>query len=246
VGNLDRFFQIEKEWCVLHIPEQPNGFAIIIVGDKNHYVTESTSAWLQSRERNAFIERLRQEGYTICYSNLFGSNWGSPKAVDLLKRLYHIVVREEIVNKKIHVLAEGMGGLAALKLQAEMKNCIRSLAMLSPCIDLKIQAEKEKEKRLFYKRFIKELAGAYYVEEREVEEKVIKGFDLEAHKIITPIKIWHATDRVAYSVSTHSRRLEQIQENSSFPLSLSLHLYEKRFHLGKSIVRFFENYEKEL
>ena len=30
----ERFFQIETEWNVIHLPFKPNGFGILIIGDR--------------------------------------------------------------------------------------------------------------------------------------------------------------------------------------------------------------------
>ena len=66
--------------------------------------------------KNLQIQSLLKEGYTVFYSNLYGKNWGSEKAVKLAKRLYEHIIRSEIMNDKIHIIAEGMGALVALKL----------------------------------------------------------------------------------------------------------------------------------
>ena len=42
-------------------------------------------------------------------SNLFGRHWGAEKAVTYAKQLIHSVLKQEILNPKIHILAEGMG-----------------------------------------------------------------------------------------------------------------------------------------
>lgn len=241
-----RFFKIEDEWNVVHLPERPNGFAILIVGDRNHYVEGSTSLWIQNPERFQLIEKLRENGYTIFYSNLFGRHWGSPKAVHLLKRIYHIMIRNEILNEKIHIITEGMGALAVLKLMNEMESCLRSVSMLSPCIDLKGFMETEKKNKLFYKRFLKELSSAYQINEKLVEEQVVKKFDVNKFIFNTPIKIWHSTSGVPYNVKDHSRLYEEICQKNNSSVSLSLHLFEKRYKIINSLLLHLKHHEQIL
>ncbi|MEC1694074.1 alpha/beta hydrolase [Schinkia azotoformans] len=245
--NLDQhFFKINDQWNVIHLPERPNGFAILIIGDQNHYVDKTTSLWIQNPERFQMLENLREKGYTIFYSNLFGRHWGSPKSVHLLKQLYHLVIRREILNDKIHVIAEGMGALAALRLMNEMEPSLRSVSMLSPCLDLKAFINTEKNNKLFYKRLLKELAFSYKIEEKYVESEIINNFDLCNFTSKTPVKIWHSTNRVLYSFSDHSRSFEKIREQEGAPIELSIHLFEKRFHITSNIISYLKRYEQVL
>ena len=101
------FFCVGDQWNIVHLPRKPNGFAVLILGDVNHYVSKSNSFWLQHPERTRFVEILVQNGYTVFSSNLYGRNWGSWKASDLAEKVYHSVLRREILNKKIHIIAEG-------------------------------------------------------------------------------------------------------------------------------------------
>jgi hypothetical protein len=246
--NIDQnFFKINDQWNVIHLPERPNGFAILMIGDQNHFVDETTSSWIQNPERFQMIESFREKGYTIFYSNLFGRHWGSPKAVQLLKQLYHIVIRKEILNDKIHVIAEGMGALAALRLMNEMEPFLRSVSMLSPCLDLKAFINTEKNNKLFYKRLINELAFSYKIEEKYVESEIINNFNLCTFSSKTPVKIWHSTNRVLYSIPDHSRSFENIRrEQQGTPIDLSIHLFEKRFHITSNIISFLKRHEHVL
>lgn len=241
-----RFFKIKDQWNIIHLPERPNGFAILIVGDQNHYVDETTSLWIQNPDRFQMIEGLRNEGYTIFYSNLYGRHWGSWSAVQLLMQLYNMVIRKEIVNDKIHVIAEGMGSLAVLRLMEEMEQVIRSVSMLSPCIDLNGLIHTEKSKKLFYKRLIKELANAHKVDEKVVEKEIVENFDISNFTSKVPVKIWHSTNRVLYHVAEHSRKYEKIREIQGTPVELSLHLFEKRFHITQNIISYLRKNEQIL
>lgn len=240
------FFQLDNEWNIIHLPERPNGFAVLIIGDVNHYVTNSTSLWMQHQKRSELIYFLLDKGYTVFYSNLYGKNWGSPQALKLLQHLYHIVMRKQILNSKIHIVAEGMGAILALKYAKERKNTVRSIAMLSPCLDLKAIFSMEKYNKLFYKRFIKELAQAYGVLEKEVEEKIIAPYCLTDYVVNLPLKIWHATEAVNYPVAEHSRTLEKLCNLNGIPITLSFVLFERRFQIEKSLYLFFQQHERQM
>ena len=117
------------------------------------------------------LKSLQKAGYTIFYSNLYGKNWGSEKAVKLAKRLYEYMIRTEIMNEKIHVVAEGMGALAALKLLEEMNSSIRSIVLIESQYYLyKYHLELEKDHKFFYKKLLKELAYSFEQDEKQIVE----------------------------------------------------------------------------
>ncbi|WP_335870000.1 hydrolase [Bacillus sp. 2205SS5-2] len=156
-----RKFQLEKEWCIVHYPEKPNGFAVMILGDCHHYVDEESSFWSQHETRKNIIKELTVRGYLVCYTNLYGCHWGNDKAVNLAKMLYHHVIRTEIINERFHILADGMGGLVVEKLLPLLRDRIRSVVLYSPCLSIPVHLDFEKEQKFFYKKVLKELALAY-------------------------------------------------------------------------------------
>ena len=167
-----RNFQLDTEWNIIHYPEQPQGFGILIIGDERHFVDESTSFWLQNEGKKSQLEKLQKSGYMIFYSNLFGKNWGCKKAVMLAKQLYEHVIRAEIMNEKIHVIAEGMGALVALKLFNEMGTSIRSIIFINPILSLKDHLALEKDHKFFYKKLVNELAFSYECGGKQIFEKL--------------------------------------------------------------------------
>jgi hypothetical protein len=243
----ERFFMFEDQWNIIHLPYKPNGFGIMIIGDTNHFVDKGTSLWMQNSERRHLIEELLDKGYTIFYSNLFGRHWGSRKALDVSLKLYHNVMKNEILNKKIHLIVEGMGGLLALKLMEHLRGNIRSIAMINPCLYFKAHFNREKKNKLFYKRLKRELSIAYEVDEKDVDTFVNGDeFSCKNKQSNIPTKIWHAAIGSKYHVGDHSRCYESFRKINGSPIELSLHLSEGRFAFSKQITNFFKEYEKLL
>ncbi|MDX8361408.1 hypothetical protein [Cytobacillus sp. IB215316] len=243
--ELKRFLQLDKEWNVVHIPYKPNGFGVFVIGDKNHYVDQQTSFWMQNMGRSLLLDSFSNNGYTVFYSNLYNEHWGSPKALLLAKRLYHIIMRKEILNKRIHVLAEGMGALVALQLMEDDAAKIRSTVLLNPCIDLIAQANAEKDNKFFYKRFLKEFAAAHDIDEKNAEVHLM-NLKHEYKNNSTNIKIWQSVDNYYYNPMIHCRKYEKLRKSMSAPITLAYHLQEKRNSIAQSIIRFYRENEKVL
>lgn len=241
-----RFFQLGGQWNAVHVPEKPNGFGVLIIGDANHFVDPHNSLWLQHIGRKKIIEEILQCGYTLFYSNLFGAHWGSKQSVIHAKQLYHIILKQEILNDKIHILAEGMGALTALQLMEELQENLRSAAFINPCLDVKAQLSHEKDRKFFYKKVKNELSKAYQVPVKELEE--YEGFpDLNSfEKSSTPIKIWQTTTNFTYDPRLHCKRFEELREKQQKPIAVTYHLVEKRYSYGPSICQFFHKHEQEL
>ncbi|MFG6496837.1 alpha/beta hydrolase [Fictibacillus sp. UD] len=241
-----RTFQIDNQWNIIHLPEQPNGFAVMIIGDCSHYVDEYTSLWKQNTERANLIQSLKNQGYTIFYSNLYGRHWGSPASVILAKRLYHYVMKHEILNPNIHLIAEGMGSLVALRLMEDMENQIRSALFINPCIDLKHHFNHERQNRLFFKRLIREISSAYQTQVDDVELLIDSLPSIKDLKAKTPVQIWHAARGVAFNFKDHSRSYEKRRLDIHAPITLSIHVPETTFNPARAFQAFFKNHEKVL
>jgi pimeloyl-ACP methyl ester carboxylesterase len=236
-----RFFQLDEQWCIIHLPERPNGFALFIIGDKNHFVSEHTSFWIEHRGRHQLLCELLEYGYTIFYSHLYGRHWGSPKAVRLAKQLIYYVLKSEILNNRIYILAEGMGALVALQLLETMPKQIRAIVMLSPCLDLRAQLEYEKENKFFYKRMTREIALAYDIDEKNVE-KAVPSLLLVPHQV--PIKIWQLSGITHYPSSLHCRKYEQWMGATNHNVRVIYYLPEKWYQFGKAIHQFYQQYNE--
>jgi hypothetical protein len=239
----ERFFQINNQWNVTHLPERPNGFGVLIIGDMNHYVDEKTSSWIQHPERCQLIKQLTESGYTVFYSNLYGRNWGSPKAVYHLSRLYKYIMKREILNPKIHIMCEGMGSIAGLNWLEEMDERVRSVVLINPCIDLKKHVIHEKDKKLFYKRLLRELSSAYDVD-INVIDKEFSGFrSIDGFSSLIPTKIWHITQGANFSASDHSRKYENHRKQLGYPIELSIQLPRNQLNKFTEIHEFLNKHE---
>ena len=49
----------------------------------------------------------------------------------------------------MHIMADGMGALVALEMMNKYPECIRSVVMLNPCLDLPEYVSFEKEHKFF-------------------------------------------------------------------------------------------------
>ncbi|CAG9623455.1 hypothetical protein [Sutcliffiella rhizosphaerae] len=241
-----RFFQMSGQWNAVHVPEKPNGFGCLIIGDTNHFVDESNSLWLQHIGRNKIMEEILQCGYTLFYSNLNGAHWGSRQSVFQAKQLYHIILKQEILNNKIHILAEGMGALTAMQLMEDMDENIRSVALINPCIDLKAQMLQEKDRKFFYKKVKHEISDAYglSIKDMEMFEGLPEIKKYKKNKL--PVKIWQTTTNFTFDPKLHCRKYEEFRRKQNAPISVTYHLVEKRYTYGPSICQFFKKHEHDL
>src|SRR4051794_28257382 len=242
-----RNFQLDTEWNIIHYPEHPQGFGILVIGDERHFVDEKTSYWLQNEGKDMLLKSLQKAGYTIFYSNLYGRNWGSDKAVKLAKRLYEYMIRSEIMNRKIHIIAEGMGALVALKLLHRMESSIRSIVLVNPILSLRQHLELEKDRKFFYKKLVKELSYSYEQDEREMLEQLT---NIDAPPLLNstvPLKIIHIlADSRAYKQSHLLNQLSAKWEDEKAPISVCYMVPEKRLQLANQIIRFIKVHEEIL
>jgi hypothetical protein len=241
-----RSFQLGNEWNVIYYPEKPTGFGILIIGDERHFVDKNKSFWLQNEGKGSIIKVLKGSGYTIFSSNLYGKNWGSEQAVELAQRLYHNVIRNEIINGKIHIIAEGMGALVAIKLIEKLKGNLRSIVFLNPILSLKHHILQEKENKFFYKKLKKELEFAYQrnflLLERELSTTK-SNFPLNED---IPIKLIHVlSGGRSYSQSILNQNIVK-NEWMDIDMNTSYVLPEKMHQIGDMMMKFFTKHEQVL
>ncbi|RSD29385.1 hydrolase [Mesobacillus subterraneus] len=242
-----RNFRLDTEWNVIHYPEKPNGFGILVVGDERHFVNNSTSFWTQNEGKRSVLNTWKGEGYTVFYSNLYGKHWGSEKAVDLAMRLCSHIMRNEILNNSFHVVAEGMGTLVALKLLENSGIRIRSLALINPIFSLSGHLEQEKENKFFYKKLVAELETAYETEIKQLLARIDSEGNSPPFNHETPVKIIHVlSGNRAYKQSNNLKSLSLQWEKEKLPVSISYVLPEKKLQLGSQITHFFAKHERVL
>ena len=171
----------------------------------------------------------------------FVRHWGSPKAVRLARQLIYSVLKSEIVNQRIYIVAEGMGALVALQLLGAMPSQIRAVAMINPCLDVRAQLDYEQEHPFVYRRMVREIATAYGLKEEEVPEAVPSLF-LSPHDV--PVTIWQLAGVSSYPSALHSRKYEQWMKTTNNRVRVVYELPEKRRQLARQIGQFFCQYNE--
>ncbi|MBT2639195.1 MULTISPECIES: hydrolase [unclassified Bacillus (in: firmicutes)] len=242
-----RNFKLDTEWNVIHYPERPNGFGILMIGDERHFVSSNSSFWTQNEGKRSLLNIWKKEGYTVFYSNLYGRHWGSEKAVELTLRLCSHIVRNEILNTSFHLVAEGMGALVALKLLKHNDFKIRSLVLINPILSLSTHLEQEKENKFFYKKLVAELEAAYETDINTLLESLDSESSRPAFNKDTPVKIIQVlSGNRAYKQSSIIKELSVEWEKDDLPVTLSYVLPEKMLQVGSQIVQFFRKHEQVL
>lgn len=185
---------LNGEPCIIHYPERPNGFAILLIGNQHDFLPpDGEHYWQRQETRRKILEALLDRGYTIYFSNYFGQHMGSDAAARLAKDLYEYVKRTEILNERIHIIAENLGAKIALRFLEKKPEALRSIIFLNPLFSLRWQVELLKEYPFVYRRFLQEVAKAYHLREEESEpfilhEPLTVKLDTRPYKIIHILK----------------------------------------------------------
>ncbi|WP_141432806.1 hydrolase [Bacillus sp. 03113] len=242
-----RNFKLDTEWNMIHYPIKPKGFGVLIIGDERHFVDEKGSFWTQNEGKQSIVQELREKGYTIFYSNLYGRNWGCDKAVELAKQLYEYIIRTEIINHKIHLIGEGMGALVTLRLMNEMRPNIRSVVLINPVLSLKKHLEQERDHKFFYKKLLAELAFSYEIERNSIIEKLNNLEEMQIEAFGIPVKIVHVlTGSRSYRQSNVLNHLSVKWQDQKAPISVCYMVPEKKQQMGMQISSFIRKNEKVL
>ena len=237
-----RTFQINDQWNIIHYPKRPSGFAVMIIGDGSHFVEKDSTFWIQHPGRSAILAYLKEKGYTLFSSNFYGANWGSPKAVELALNLYILFLKKEIVNRSIHILAEGSGALLALRIMKEIGPRIRSVVLIDPVLSLKAKLQKEKENKFFYKKWLAEVSHAYEKDPKDCEQEILEEEDVSFPEGI-PVKVIQVFGSMRKEQASINREIQLYRETD---LQLTYLLPEKRYKIPYQIHRFFSEYEEIL
>ncbi|MGM9988291.1 MAG: alpha/beta hydrolase [Bacillaceae bacterium] len=237
-----RYYQLADQCCVTYLPVKPSGFGILLLGDRNHYVEGDTSFWNEHIGWSNLLEDLQEEGYTIFSSNLFGSSFGNEAAYDLAILQYTHLMKNEILNEQIHIIAEGTGVLTAFELMKKNRDLIRSVVFISPCLDLFDYIHREQKRKFFYKRLMNELKAAYELAEEQILSfSKVKSFVQDETNI--PVKIYAVT--TSYERECCDLYKEQKMQNAG-ELEVTYFVKERKYQIAKSISLFLSQYESEL
>ncbi|MBS4172034.1 hydrolase [Bacillus sp. FJAT-49736] len=244
---MNELFQFEQQWCMIHYPEKPNGFAIFILGDEQHFVNEETSFWMENKGRELMISDFTKEGYLVYYSNLFGRNWGNDAAVKHAYRLYQFIIRQEILNNKIHVLAEGMGALVSVKLMPLLKENIRSLILISPCLSLEAHINQEKSRKFFFKKLLKEIQTAFDQQDDAWLDEIKKDNISEWKELNKGLCIFQRIDNNSYKSQTEILKdILEYRQDKNYPTKFHYVYSDNQRNMTLKLITFLKDQEIEL
>lgn len=136
------------------IPEKPNGYALFMLLDYR-LLTSDTAEQL--------IETFVKKGYTVFSSNLLLAEWGSKKAVKHAEHLIQLFLRQETINERIFLCAEGTGALIAQQLFHKETIQIRAATFIQPFLSLQDCLHAYNKDELALKRFKKEMRSQYHL-----------------------------------------------------------------------------------
>ncbi|WP_144559285.1 hypothetical protein [Shouchella miscanthi] len=148
------------------IPEKPNGYAIFMLLD---YQT------LHSGHAEHFIDPFVKKGYTVFSSGLLIAEWGSKKAVKHAEHLIQLLLRQETINEKIFLCAEGTGALIAQQLCCSDDIHIRAAAFINPLLSLEDCFLHYQDDEVTLKRFKKEMSRQYGL--KHCDRKIVANLD---------------------------------------------------------------------
>lgn len=185
-----RTFKLNNDYCIIHYPEKPNGFGVLIIGGEEQYVNGQDSNWLSNNNRHNILQSLIDDGYTVYYPNFNKNHMGNAPSVEQVTSLYEYIKRTEILNERIHIIAEGIGALIAMDLLKNKNEIIRSIAFINPIFSIQWLLNLIKDQPFLYKKTIQDIAKAFNISEEKCE-KTIKAQEISRHQISYPFVIIH-------------------------------------------------------
>jgi|GEM_PF-5235049 hypothetical protein len=142
--------------CIIHYPERPNGFGIFIIGGDGQYVGTETSSWIEKGRRRYFLTALLNEGYLIFYPDMTGHLFRMKETEDLVMDLYEKIRRQEILNPRIHIIAEGTGTFVLEPFLKEKNDAVRSIFLIQPIFTPLLLEFHWKDEPILFRRWRKE------------------------------------------------------------------------------------------
>ena len=243
-----RYFKWKGKWNVKFLPEQPNGFAVYLLSGQNGTVEESSCIWENHPEKRQFLDYLLASGYTVFTSELDPKQWGNEAVSTYCEQLVQHLLKTEILNKHIHLLAEGTGAITALKLVSRGRTAIRSMLFFNPCIYLEAYYEFECQNKLYYKKLKHELSQAYGVKPERINHQWVRHIsNPPLHKVWPPLLLIHQVNERRYPLPNHSRKLEGDLLRLKQSVQLKLFSSTRRFDaISEPTVQFFQKHERIL
>ncbi|MDF2607646.1 MAG: hydrolase [Bacillales bacterium] len=237
---LKRNFNIQGEKCITYIPEKPNGFGLMIIGDKTNYITSNSWFWEDSPGRYNILSRLLDDGYTVFSVNLSGNHWGNNSVSNLIIKLYNHVLKNEILNPSIHLLTEGNGALLINSLLKEISK-FRSISCIDPLFSIKDCILLEENQRIYYKTSLKEICEAYKLKENEIFSFLLRNELVET--INYPVRIYTSAKLTVYQKYKNSLIMnfcdKYIQD-----YSIKYYMDDTKYSQILNITSFLKRYEK--
>lgn len=236
-----RIFSLNKEYCIIHYPKKPNGFGILLIGPGTYDIQEGNLR-IVNQHRKYLIEDLCNEGYTVFFTNLDNNHLGNSVALEQVKDLYEHVKRNEILNEKIHLIAEDVGALLVKPFLNEKQHFVRSIIFINPVFSLKWIIDDTLNQPFLFKKLLHDLKKTYHLSDEECE-KFIKNQQNEFIYLTTPYKIIH--------ILGHGKRdEEQINRYQQMirPISDRIQVVfpEKQYKISTIALKLFKEAEKQL
>ena len=243
-----RYFKWKGKWSVKFLPEKPNGFAVYLLSGQDFTVEDSSSIWESHPEKKLFLERLLNSGYTVLTSELNPHHWGNESACSFSEQLIEHLIKTEIINKRIHLFAEGWGAIAAIKLLSRKRVDIRSMLFFNPCIYLESYYDLELQNKLYYKKLKHELSAAYGMKPERINRQWVRQIsDPPLKENWSPLLLIHRVDEKRYPLPSHSRKLERELIKTMQPVQLKLLSSTRRFDsISEPTTLFYQKHEQIL
>ncbi|KYD10623.1 alpha/beta fold hydrolase [Caldibacillus debilis] len=179
-----RIFTLNKKTCIIHYPAKPNGFGVLWIGYFDGDIGADDRPTV-NKPRKSLMDELNVRGYTVFYTVLEKHHFANPQALEQVENLYEFVKRNEILNEKIHLIAEGIGALLAESFLADKGDYVRSAVFIDPAFSLKKLTEEVKDQPFLLKKLYSDLKKAYSLSSDEECEIFINN--QHRHPVVIPV-----------------------------------------------------------
>ena len=112
-----------------------------------HTGSEGTSGCVITHkwnEKSSIIDRLLKNGFIVCAISVGPDHWGNRNSYKSYNALYRYVRKHYLVDKKVCLLGQSMGGLTSLTWAAKNAEKVKCLYEIYPLFDLECIARMGK------------------------------------------------------------------------------------------------------